>query len=155
MTMTTLSPMDRLAKLAAQRTARTDRLSEATRQLLCELDKVTEIGDAAFVEGFWLERCSGHSNVAPYEYWAFSCPPGLDDEGRMWCALDAGVGVDSYWHGDLTSHKHGPSRRELLAFATRAAKFVAQFVAKIEQENAKLERASASIAAAVEQAKSI
>lgn len=150
--MTTLSPMDRLASLASQRTARTDRLYEATQALLSLLEKNVDVGESATVDGWTLARASYKSNVAGGDCWTLSRGEYEDTES---CWLEKPVDGAGYQHRDFNCAWRGPSRSQLLAFAARADKFVAAFAAKLESEAAAIESGAAVVAMAVDAARSL
>jgi hypothetical protein len=135
------TPIDRLEHLAAQRTARTDRLHEATCALLTVLEKHVERGASVRVEGHALQRVRIRSNVGYSDLWAF----GDDDRS---CYLDRAIGEDSYLHGDFNCQINGPDRGDLLAFATRAPRFVAAFIEREEKTAVAMDNAEKQLAVA-------
>ncbi len=151
--MTTLSPLDRLEKLAAQRTARTDRLVAATHELLSQLDRVTEPGDYADTDRYRLTRSIIHTNVGVYDGWYFQSGP--DEDKDSWgCWINLDVGASRCVHGDLHCQIHGPTRRELILFAEFAQKLVADLIDRSERELADIDAGLEHVATATKQAKS-
>lgn len=131
----TPSLIDRLASLSAQRNARTDRLHEAVCALLSKLEPLTKTQESVVVGGHRLTRCRSKSNVGYYDCWDFSSPVVPDeyhDGGDKHCDLDRPVDGEGYLHGDFNCAWRGPSRSELIAFASRSSKFVEAFVAKLD-----------------------
>jgi hypothetical protein len=143
--MTSTNPIDRLSKLSAQRTARTDRLRDATIALLHKLYERCEVGDKATVDGCTL---------------AFGCIEGRNYYSKTWFLTtsteDEGVdsvcdlyeSSDGYYGGDFDLPRQGARRADLIAFAQRAERFVAALIARLERQNAKLASGSDAIAKA-------
>jgi hypothetical protein len=137
------TPLDRLAKLATQRTARTDRLEEATYALLAQLDAITSPGDGVEVDGYSLRRATLRSDVGVYETWYFDTP-------ECCVNLDKPVGSNGYIHGDFSCEYHGPSRADLIAFARIATKLIEAFIATAAAEVAALDAAAKTVADAAQ-----
>lgn len=150
--MKTATPLDRLAILATQRTARTDRLHEATTALLSQLEAHVNASDSVTVDGYKLSLCHVRSNVGANDFWIFSSPGGENDwngSGTS-CYLEKPVNGEGYMHGDFNCAWVGPTREDLLAFASRAERFVGGFVVKFEATIQAIEDAEAAISAARE-----
>src|ERR1700684_4537464 len=96
MNATQASPIDRLSSLATQRTARTDRLHEATCALLSKLEKAAwERGASVTVDGYVLTCAQVRSNVGTVDVWALESV----DDGCT--SLEAEVDSERYLHGDF------------------------------------------------------
>ncbi len=146
MTASTLSPIDRLAKLATQRTARSASLHDAVCDLLTDIEDYVPMGTRVDVDGWSLIRGALRSNVGSSKMWWFH---GLCEAP---CDLETESGDDEdskhYLHGDFHAVYRGPTRAELIAFAERAGRFVEALIAKFEAENAALEKGDLVIRAA-------
>lgn len=127
--------LEKLERLAAQRTVRTDRLHDAVRALLAALDKVTEIGDRAAHRGLRLCRERLRSNVGSESYWAMY----RDEEFA--CYLDAPLNERGYLHGDFSTPVRGPSRADLLAFGRWASALVDLLVERLAGQVGELDTA--------------
>lgn len=138
---TAATPIERLAHLSAQRTARTDRMHESAIALLAKLSPLCEVGDCATVEGFELKRCRAKSNVGVDVYWAFG-----DEETS--CDLERPVGKVGYLHGDMSTPWCGPSRAQLVAFGMRAERFVEALTRRMQAQLAALDKAEVGAAEA-------
>jgi hypothetical protein len=126
MTATQISPIDRLAVLSTQRTARTDRLHEAACALLSQLEDHAEVGTEVTVDSCTLSLVRVRSNVGYTDFWLFS------DDGDESAHIEQPVGYEGYLHGDFHAATRGPSRANLIAFAVRADRFVAALIAREE-----------------------
>lgn len=144
MANSTLNPIDRLATLAAQRTARTDRLHEATAGLLAQLEKHVRPGDSAIVDGWELQLVRRRSNIGYGDFWAF----GNGDDGCN--ALEDEVDSERFMHGDFHCALRGPSRALLVEFGQRADRFVAALIAHEEARAVEMNAAIAGVATAAE-----
>jgi hypothetical protein len=143
--MTSTNPIDRLSALSAQRTARTDRLRDATLALLAKLSEHCEVGDTATVDDCIL---------------TFGCVTGRNYYGKTWflttcgehagedCVCDLYESSDGYYGGDFDLPRRGARRADLIAFAQRAERFVAALIVRLEKQNAKLAEGSDAIAKA-------
>jgi hypothetical protein len=147
-TPTALSPIDRLARLAVQRTARTDRLHEAVCALLSQLEPHVAVGDSVTVEGLTLSRVSQRSNVGWSTEWDFFREADEDHLSGWSCDPERPVGGEGYLHGDFSAPWRGPSRRDLLDLARRAPALVEALIAKHERTVSALVTAEAQIATA-------
>jgi hypothetical protein len=147
MTTTIENSLTTLARLAATRRVRTTDLNGAVQDLCGRLASLQETGDRVTVDGISLRRVDVRSNVGLEEYWLFESSK--DDD---WCYLDGGVGLDGYLHGDFNVRVRGPSRAQLIKFATYAERFVAALIARQETENAACERAIEAVERATAQA---
>ena len=134
------TPIEKLATLVAQRTARTDRLHEATCALLAQLEPYVEVGASAEVERYLLTRSRVRSNVGYVDGWMFN-----ERRGDGACDLEQPVNGEGYIHGDFYCAWRGPSRDELIAFASRAGRFVESFVKRSEHTVELLQEAQAAI----------
>ena len=144
MTATQISPIDRLATLSTQRTARTDRLHEATCALLSQLEDHSEVGAAVTVDACTLRLVRVRSNIGHTDVWSFSSADGD-------CVhIEKPVGFEGYLHGDFHAALRGPSRAHLIAFGQRAGRFVAALVAREERALADLASAQASVESAAQ-----
>jgi len=141
----TATPLDRLAHLAAQRTARTDRLLNETHALLAQLEASVEVGDSVQVDGWELSLRRLRSNVGSVTHWRFA-----DDNGTG-CYLDLPFRHDGFLHGDFNVPLRGPWRPEVIAFASRATRFVLAFAARHEAEGRQLDSAIDQVAQAAAQ----
>lgn len=139
---TTLSPIDRLAKLATQRTARSASLHDAVKDLLTDIEDYVPLGTTVSVDGWSLTRGTLRSNVGYNQMWWLE---GGDDGSR--CDLETDVDAEKYLHGDFSAPYRGPTRAELIACAQRAGRFVEALIAKFEAENAALESGEAAVKA--------
>jgi hypothetical protein len=141
------TPLDRLALLSTQRTARTDRVHEAACALLSQLAALVPVGTTVRIDGWQLRRSRTRTNVGEVLGWAFG-----SDGGEDWpvepCDLDSPVNGEGYWHGDFRSAWRGPSRTELVAFATRAQAFVGALITREETIARELDAAETAIGAA-------
>jgi hypothetical protein len=135
--MTTPNPLEKLTSLAS------------VRALLSALDERTEIGDEATARGATLRRVLIKSNVGTCDYWRLSRDEGAYECERA-CLLDYDLDGEGYLHGDFNAPLRGPSRADLLAFATRAEAFLDDLISEREAESAALDAASASIQRAAE-----
>jgi hypothetical protein len=131
------TPIERLARLAAQRTARTDRLAEAVCALLDLLSPYVEAGDSVTVRGCELHRTEVRTNIGAIPGWEF-------EHADETCDLDRPVSGRGYRHGDFSCPWRGPSRADLIAFASRAGEFVEALIVGQERENLSLETAQQS-----------
>jgi hypothetical protein len=143
MTSTTI---DRLSQLSAQRTARTDRLRDATVALLAILSEHCEVGDEATVDGCTLERGCVSGRNYHGETWFLTTRGKYEDEES---ACDLQESADGYYGGDFDLPRRGAHRDDLIAFASRADRFVAALLDQIDQENTRLESGAATVAKAV------
>jgi hypothetical protein len=125
MTATQISPIDRLAVLSTQRTARTDRLHAAACALLSQLEDHAEVGTEVTVDSCTLRLVRVRSNVGYTDFWLFS-------DGDESAHIEKPVGFEGYLHGDFHAALRGPSRANLIAFAARANRFVAALIAREE-----------------------
>jgi hypothetical protein len=145
----TLNPLDQLAKLTTQRTARTDRLHSAVRNLTDALEssgaRPGEIN--VTVDGWTLTYDNLRSNVGQRDCWSwYPC-----DESLGYCTdLGFPVDHDGYLHGDFNCPTQGPSRAHLIAFGQRAARLVAMIVAKVSAESEAASSAADSVSAVVD-----
>jgi hypothetical protein len=138
------TPIERLSALAAQNTARTDRLHEATCALLAMLEPHVEIGTTVTVDGRELRLQRLKSNVGYSDGWAFRLR-----EYDLCVLLTQPVDREGYLHGDFNAPWRGPSRGHLIAFAERAALFVAALLALEEKTSTALEVAQSSVESAI------
>jgi hypothetical protein len=143
MTTPTPSILDRLARLASQRTARTDRLHEAACALLDKLNRHVPVGTRVSVGRYELCRAKLESNVGSDIMWFFGQP------GEDAVDLESPLDADGYLHGDFDAPYRGPSRHHLIAFAMRAGAFVAEFVARQEKENDELDAGPSEVESAI------
>ena len=142
MNATQISPIDRLAKLSTQRTARTDRLHEATIALLAKLDQHVEAdGRSVEVDGVTLSFGRIRSNVGVSKLWSLSA------KGLGTAYLERGLNESGYLHGDFSVPLRGPSRRHLIAFAERADRFVQAILEREEKVVVQLDGALSTIEA--------
>jgi hypothetical protein len=145
--MTTLDPISKLAKLAASRTVRTDRLCESVQAILAKLESHVEIGASVRVDKYTLSRHATRSNIGYLDTWLFAedqC--GNDPYNSVYaCNLDRSVDSSGYIHGDFSAPYNGPSRADLIAFATRAPQFVAAFIEREERIAASLDVAESAV----------
>lgn len=137
---TTPSALDRLENLSNQRTARTDRLLEATHELCGRLDKLCKVGDHVSVAGRTLGLVRVHSNVALGDFWRYH-----RDEDERACYLDEGLDSRRYLHGDFHCQVYGPSRADLIDFANHAPALIEALVAKLEREGAALDAGATTV----------
>lgn len=133
--------LERLSTLAAQRTARTETVVDLVHALLARLEKVCEEGDWCEIAGHTLTLVRLRSNVGTETFWLYES----DDDT---CYLDARVGFDGYLHGDFSVSIHGPSRAQILSFASRASGFVSRLVELHADDVGKLDKAIAEVKAA-------
>lgn len=145
---TNATPLERLAILSAQRTARTDRLHEATQALLSQLEPHVQVGESVTVGGWTLAWSRYRTNVAPGNYWSF-CGPNDEDPDSVWCWLEKQVDGEGYVHGDFNCSWRGPSRQQLIKFATLANQFVGALLAKLTTDNSALDSGVAHIEQAI------
>ena len=143
MTATQISPIDRLATLSTQRTARTDRLHEATCALLSQLEDHSEVGAAVTVDACTLRLVRVRSSLGYTDLWAL-------ESGDECVHIEKPVGYAGYLHGDFHVALRGPSRAHLIAFGQRAGRFVAALVAREERALADLASAQASVETAAQ-----
>src|SRR5271165_2135459 len=102
--MATLDALDRLATLAAQRTARTDRLHEAVCALLARLEKHVAPRASVTADSWTLARIVQRSNIGELGGWSLSC-------GEEYaCDPSRPVGGEGYVHGDFHCPWVGPTR---------------------------------------------
>jgi hypothetical protein len=148
MTATQISPIDRLSTLSAQRTARTDRLHEATQALLALLEPHVEAGTSVRIDGCSLGFYNVRSNVGTWSDWSFGYTDEYDNERSV--DIDRPVGAEGYVHGDFNCEWRGPTRANLIAFASRADRFVAALIAREEKINAALATAQTSLESAAQ-----
>jgi hypothetical protein len=138
----TLNPIDKLTQLCSQRTARTDRLHAAVRALTDALETAgCRPGQVCVtVDGWTLSYYDVRSNVGVRDCWSLR---GGDDN---YCTdLCLAVGHDGYLHGDFNQPITGPTRAQLIAFGTRAERFVAKIIEKAEESCARLEAAEQGV----------
>lgn len=133
--------LEKLSTLATQRTVRTEKVADMVHVLLARLEKVCEEGDGCTVAGHTLTLVRLRSNVGYETFWLYES----DDES---CYLDPSVGYDGYLHGDFSARIHGPSRAEILSFASRATEFVSRLIGLRTEEVAKLDTAIGEVEAA-------
>ena len=142
---TPISPIDRLAKLAAQRTARTDRLHDAVISVLNRLEAHAEVDAAVTVDGYTLRLVHMRSNLGYENFWSFES---YDDDD--WVHIEQPVGSESYLHGDFHAVLRGPSRAHLIAFGQRAERFVHALLSRELETLAELASAQASVESAAQ-----
>jgi len=142
----TLNPINKLTNLCAQRTVRTDRLHAAVRTLTDALETAgCRPGQISVtVDGWTLSYHNLRSNVGVRDCWSF-------ERGDEDCCTDLAleVGLDGYLHGDFNQPIAGPTRAHLIAFGTRAEKFVAAIGERLETSIARLEAAEIGVNAAL------
>ena len=148
----TLNPIEKLAKLAAQRTVRTDRLHAAVRELTDALETAgARPGEIdVTVDGWTLSYRDVRSNVGVRDCWSWGTGRAEYDERDGCTDLGLAVGHEGYLHGDFGAWITGPSRAHLIAFGQRAGKIVAAIVRMVEAEDKALESALANVSVAIE-----
>lgn len=129
--------IEKLTRLAEQRTARTDRLFEITQALLARLSNIVKVGDSVTVDGYELARVRVRSNVGASDCWTFG-----SERTQRFVYLDKGLNFDGFLHGDFGCKIAGPSRADLVEFGRRIEKFVAAFVQKYEAQCTELQDAT-------------
>jgi hypothetical protein len=140
---TSLDPIEKLATLAACRTTRTDRLEAAVHTLLAKLEPHVEVGFAVDLDRHVrLQRVRIKSNIGYTDFWQFTYRGERDE---FTCMLDETVGGERYLHGDFHCKLKGPSRGDLIAFATHAPELVAAIIARQERENDMCEHAIGAV----------
>lgn len=142
----TLNPIETLARLSAQRTARTDRLHSAVRALLDGLESAgvrTRDGLCVTADGWTLEYCERRSNVGGRNCWSWH-----DGDGDGCSDLALPVDHDGYLHGDFGARMIGPARAHLIAFGLRAERVVAGILHTAGAEVANLDTAIDHVSAA-------
>lgn len=144
--MTTLN-LEKLARLAAQRTARTEQLHSACVALCSKLDEIAERGDRVCVDGYELALLRLKSNVGYTDFWTL-----IDLEHETACEIEKPVNGEGYLNGDSYAAWRGPTRGELIAFGARAGRFVEALCARYETHNKNLADAEDQVAAAARRA---
>ena len=81
------------------------------------------------------------SNVGYERFWRFE----QHDES---CMLDGALNADAYLHGDFSAPYVGPDRADLIAFASRATRFVERLAIQRESDVTTIDAALAKVAAA-------
>jgi hypothetical protein len=137
--------LERIAELATQRKAATERLEAAVHTLLDRLSKVCELGTRVTVSGDTLQLVKVRSNIGYDHFWLYE--PGDDEDS---CHLDEPVGGERFLHGDFSARLQGPNRSQLLRFARRAELFVSALVSLHESDIEACNRAADSVEAAAE-----
>jgi hypothetical protein len=140
--MTTPDMLERLSTLAAQRTARTETVVDLVHALLARLEKVCEEGDWCEIAGHTLTLVRLRSNVGTETFWLYES----DDDT---CYLDTSLDYAGYLHGDFQTKVCGPSRAQILSFASRASGYVSRLVELRADDVGKLDKAIAEVKAAV------
>jgi hypothetical protein len=142
MTNSTLNPIEKLAQLCAQRTARTDRLHSAVRTLTDALEAAgAQPGEInATVDGWHLSYNNVRSNVGVRDCWSL-CDDGGGYQEDGCTDMSRAVNHDGYLHGDFNVPVTGPSRAHLIAFGQRAARFVEAIAASLARDVATLDTA--------------
>jgi hypothetical protein len=144
----TLNPIEKLTQLCAQRTTRTDRLHAVVRTLTDALETAgCRPGQVSVtVDGWTLVYSNVRSNVGVRDCWSLRG----GEHGEGYCtdlALD--VDHEGYLHGDFNQPIVGPKRAHLIAFGTRAERFVAEIIAKAEASVARIEAAEQGVETAM------
>jgi hypothetical protein len=147
--MATPNAIEKLATLSAQRTARTDRLHEAVLALLSLLENHVEVGASVTVDKYTLRRTRAQTNVGSVEGWWFGSRYGDDIYDAVSCDLDRSVDGAGYVHGDFNCSWRGPSRGDLILFASRAGQFVEALIAREEKIGAALSTAQTAVDCAI------
>jgi hypothetical protein len=142
------NPIERLALLSSQRTARTDRLHEAVCALLAQLDTHCEVGTEVTVCGHTLRRTKYSSDLGFQNFWSY-----IADDAHC-CELERDVDSDSYLHGDFRCPLQGPTRDDLIAFASRAGQFVEALIKREEKTATSLVTSQMLVDAAAAQVRS-
>jgi hypothetical protein len=146
-TPTNTNPVERLERLAAQRTVRTDRLHQAMVVLFCRLRELMPVGTCVTAGDVSLYLCRHKSNVSSDVAWSVTVGP--QDDPRHHCNdLERPVGFDGFLHGDFHCPITGPSRGLLIAVGRAAPALVAELIATTARTNARLDEAQASVDAA-------
>lgn len=135
MTTPNNDPIDRLTKLAAQRTARTDRLHAAVVALFAKLRGIVPVGTHVTVGDVTVGLSRLRTNVGTDLCWyAFV--------GNDRCSdIENPVGFQGYLHGDFNCPVTGPSRNILVGVGRATPGIVAALVAKAEELDARLSAA--------------
>jgi len=134
--------LEKIERLSGQRSVRTDRLHDAVKVLLGQLESLVHTGESWVIfDGSALYRSALRSNVGEDLVWTYDA----GDRGLSCTDLERPVDFDGYLHGDFDRPVSGPSRGTLLHFATRAAAFVGQIAADMEEETADLAAAVDSV----------
>jgi hypothetical protein len=136
--------LEKLARLAACRTTRTDRLQAAVHALLSMMERGCEPGTEITVNGLTLAYLNVRSNVGACAYWHFT-----SGSGDL-CVLEYDVGMDRFLHGDFHCRMVGPTRGDLVAFALCAPAFVSALIAHNERTIAVCDTALENVARAAE-----
>ena len=147
---TPTNPIERLASLASSRSARTDRLHEATCALLSLLEPHVEAGASVDVGGYTLTRTKQRTNVGYVHGWWFGTSSQDDQTDSVSCDIDRPIGSSGYVHGDFCCAYNGPTRSAVVAFAERAGRFVEELIEREERITAKLDKAQASVNVAID-----
>jgi len=152
MTNSTLNPIEKLAKLSASRTVRTDRLHAAVRELTDALETAgARPGEVnVTVDGWTLEYRDVRSNVGARDCWSFGTGRAERDEYDGCTDLALAVNHEGYLHGDFHAAVTGPTRAHLIAFGQRAERLVAAIAELAADEDRALEGALANISVAIE-----
>jgi hypothetical protein len=140
--MTSTNMIERLAKLSAQRTARTDRLRDTTISLLAKLSGHCEVGDTVTVDGCTLTRGEVTGRNYYGKTWFLTTCGQYEDEAAT---SDLEESSDGYYGGDFDLPRRGARRADLIAFAIRSERFVSALVERVERHNVGLEAGAEAI----------
>lgn len=155
MANSTLNPIEKLTHLSAQRTARTDRLHAAVRDLTDALERAGAEADwlSVTVDGWTLSYRNLRSNVGPRDCWSLGRVDSYGDMSDGCTDLGLAVDHEGYLHGDFNQPVTGPSRAHLIAFGQRAEQFVAAIVEQVEKSIARMDEAQAGVESALAEVK--
>jgi hypothetical protein len=150
---TSQDSIETLARLAAGRTTRTDRLEDAVNAFLAKLEPLVELGSPPICISGVLElfRHTYKSNVGSGDRWVLS--RSVSAKGcTVWkvCCLDEPLGGERFLHGDFNCKLVGPTRDDLLCFALHAGEIVQGLILRQELENVACEKALVSLEEATE-----
>lgn len=134
-----MGPLEKLASLSARRNARTDNLHSAARALLEQLEPHVQVGTGVEVNGVTLALKRLRSNVGYADFWQLITQ--ISEYDMHVCSLEQPVDGEGYLHGDFHAEWYGPSRGDLVAFATRAQRFVDALIAREQRELANVDGA--------------